>query len=271
MMLLVGSMLLATFQGCKKDDENGNNGGNDTPKMFEDFTVTINDVTFEMIAVEGGTFMMGSQNTDPSGANYDEEAFDNESPVHQVTLSDFYIEKYEVTQAQWRAIIGDNPSYFSGCDDCPVEQVSWNDIQDFLQKLNALTGKNFVLPTEAQWEFAARGGNKSNGYKYSGSNTLGNVGWYYYNSGSTTHRVGQKIPNELGIYDLSGNVWEVCQDWKGSYSSGSQTNPTGPALGSFRVLRGGSWCNSAMGCRVSCRFSHASSFYDTGFRVALLH
>ena len=188
---------------------------------------------FDMVYVEGGTFTMGA--TSEQGS----DAYSDESPAHSVTVSDFYIGKYEVTQAQWRAVMGSNPSKFKG-DNLPVEQVSWNDIQKFITKLNTMTGKTFRLPTEAEWEYAARGGNQSKGYKYSGSNTLDNVAWYY-NSGGKTHPVGQKQPNELGLYDMSGNVWEWCQDWYGSYSSSSQTNPTGPSSGSYRVLRGGDW------------------------------
>ena len=219
---------------------------------------------FEMVYVKGGTFTMGATAEQGSDAESDEK------PTHSVTLSDFYIGKYEVTQAQWKAVMGSNPSYFKG-DNLPVENVSWNDIQEFIKKLNAQTGKKYRLPTEAEWEYAARGGNQSKGYKYSGSNNVGDVAWYTDNSNSKTHPVGQKTPNELGIYDMSGNVWEWCQDWYGSYSSSSQTNPTGPSSGSQRVLRGGSWCSSVRCCRVTFRSDdypdRRSSAY--GFRLAL--
>ena len=204
---------------------------------------------FEMVYVKGGTFTMGATAEQGSDAESDEK------PTHSVTLSDYYIGKYEVTQAQWTAIMGSNPSKWKG-DNLPVENVSWNDIQEFIAKLNAQTGKRFRLPTEAEWEYAARGGNQSKGYKYSGSNNISEVAWYYTNnSNSKTHPVGQKAPNELGIYDMSGNVWEWCQDWYSSsaYTSSSQTNPTGPSSGSYRVLRGGSWCNGAGSCSVSIR------------------
>ena len=148
--------------------------------------------------------------------------------------------------------MGKNPSSFTG-DNNPVERVSWNEAQEFCQKLSTLIGKKYRLPTEAEWEYAARGGNKSKGYKYSGSNTIGDVAWYTSNSGRKTHPVGQKQPNELGIYDMSGNVWEWCYDWKGSYSSSPQTNPTGPTSGSTRVFRGGSWEYTAKICRVAYR------------------
>ena len=215
----------------------------------------------EMVYVKGGTFTMGAT------SEQDSDAFDYEKPTHSVTLSDYYIGKYEVTQAQWRAVMGDNPGRFEG-DNLPVECISWNDVQVFIQRLNKKTGKNFRLPTEAEWEYAARGGNKSNGYKYSGSNTIGDVAWYENNS-SKTHPVGQKQPNELGIYDMSGNVWEWGQDWYASYSSRSQTNPTGPSSGFGRVLRGGCWVFNAGYCRVSNRrYSTPSSrVFDYGFRL----
>ena len=215
-------------------------------------TFNVNGVSFTMIAVEGGTFKMGAQSSDSSGDNYDSDASSSESPVHSVTLSSYYIGETEVTQELWQAVMGTNPSYSKG-NKKPVEQVSWNDCQEFITKLNNLTGKNFRLPTEAEWEYAARGGNKSKGYKYSGSNTIDNVAWYTSNSGSQTHDVKTKQANELGIYDMSGNVYEWCQDWYGSYGSGSQTNPTGPSSGSFRVDRGSSWGNHAEDCRVSYR------------------
>ena len=236
-------------------------------------TFTVNGVTFEMVYVKGGTFTMGC--TSEQGG----DCWDDEKPTHSVTLSDYYIGKLEVTQELWRAVMGDEPTYNGGWTDeygkgtnYPAYRVSWNDVQEFIRKLNQKTGANFRLPTEAEWEYAARGGNKSNGYKYSGSNTLGIVAWYTDNSGSKTHPVGTKLPNELGIYDMSGNVWEWCQDWKGSYSSGSQTNPQGPSSGSYRVLRGGSWSATARGCRVSRRYILYPDYrdYNYGFRLVLV-
>ena len=222
---------------------------------------------FEMVYVKGGTFTMGAT------AEQGSDAFSNEKPTHSVTVSDFYIGKYEITQAQWIAVMGSNPSNFQG-DNLPVEKVSWNDIQEFIQKLNAQTGKKFRLPTEAEWEYAARGGSQSKGYKYSGSNNISDVAWYEDNSNSKTHPVGQKTPNELGIYDMSGNVYEWCQDWYNSsaYSSSSQTNPTGPSSGSYRVLRGGSWFNGAGNCRVSNRGGYTPDYRSNsyGFRLACL-
>ena len=216
----------------------------------------------EMVFVKGGTFTMGATSEQGSGAA------SNEKPTHSVTLSDYYIGKYEVTQAQWRAVMGYNPSGFKG-DNLPVENVSWDDVQVFIQKLNEKSGKKFRLPTEAEWEYAARGGNQSKGYKYSGSDTLRDVAWYYDNTGNKTHPVGHKRPNELGIYDMSGNVWELCQDWEGVYSSSSQTNPTGPSRGYSRVIRGGSWYGGAGYCRVSYRGSSYSNNRRSyiGFRL----
>ena len=225
---------------------------------------SIGNVRFEMVRVEGGTFTMGATAEQVSDAD------DDEKPTHQVTLPSYYIGKTEVTQALWQAVMGSNPSNFKGSN-LPVEEVSWEDCQTFIRKLNALTGKNFRLPTEAEWEFAARGGNNSRGYKYSGSNTLSNVAWYDDNSSNKTHPVATKAPNELGIYDMSGNVWEWCSDWEGAYSSSSQYNPTGSNTGSFRVDRGGSWDFDARCCRVSDRSnsSPAGSDNDFGLRLAL--
>ena len=217
-----------------------------------------------MIAVEGGTFQMGA--TSEQGS----DAFKDEKPVHNVTLSDYYIGETEVTQELWKAVMGTNPSDFKGSKK-PVESISWNDCQEFIKKLNKITGKNFRLPTEAEWEYAARGGNKSQGYKYSGGNTIGDVAWYADNSSSRTHDVKTKQANELGIYDMSGNVFEWCQDWYGSYSSGSQTNPIGPSSGSHRVIRGGSWYGNALYCRVSDRFLNSPDDGDhfIGLRLSL--
>ena len=228
-------------------------------------TFTVNGISFEMVYVEGGTFDMGA--TTEQGS----DAYDNEYPVHSVTLSDYYIGRCEVTQELWEAVMGSNPSYFKGAQN-PVESVSWNDCQNFIKKLNSLTGRTFRLPTEAEWEYAARGGNKSRHYKYSGSNNIFDVAWHDGNSGSKTHAVGSKTANELGIYDMSGNVWEWCSDWYGGYSAGAQTNPHGPSSGSRRVLRGGSWYSYARGCRVSARRSSDpdSSNNSIGLRLVLV-
>ena len=232
---------------------------------FSNQTITVNGVSFEMVYVEGSTFDMGA--TTEQGS----DAYSGEKPVHSVTLSDYYIGKCEVTQELWETVMGSNPSNFKGAQK-PVESVSWNDCQEFVSRLNSLTGKNFRLPTEAEWEYAARGGNKSLHYKYSGSDNIDEVAWYNNNSGRSTHAVGTKSPNELGIYDMSGNVWEWCSDWYGGYSAGAQTNPQGPSSGSYRVLRGGSWINYAGNCRVSIRSydDPGNSNINFGLRLVLV-
>lgn len=240
-------------------------------------TFEANGVKFNMVAVEGGTFTMGATKEQISDADdYDSDADDNdqEKPAHQVTLSSFSIGQTEVTQALWVAVMGNNPSGSTGNLQCPVEQVSWADCQKFITKLNQITGQNFRLPTEAEWEYAARGGNKSKGYKYSGSNTIDDVAWSWFEGEGdegTTHEVAKKYANELGLYDMSGNVCEWCQDWDGGYSSDAQTNPTGPASGTYRVNRGGSWGTSARRCRVSSRNSDVPSDANwlLGLRLAL--
>ena len=256
----------------------------ESPKL-ESFTETVNGVSFKMIAVEGGTFKMGAQSKDPNKPNFDKKAYDYESPVHDVTLDSFYMAEFVVTEDLWEAVMNENKSKesrgFLGRlfgnnkvprprEGYPKTMISWNDCQEFIEKLNQLTGKNFRLPTEAEWEYAARGGNKSRGYKYSGSNNISDVAWYYSNS-SETHEVGTKSPNELGLYDMSGNVWEWCADWysNGYYSSSPSNNLTGPTSDSYRVYRGGSWGSSVQGCRVSFRsYNYPDARYSgIGFRL----
>ncbi|MBS7150077.1 MAG: SUMF1/EgtB/PvdO family nonheme iron enzyme [Prevotella sp.] len=220
-------------------------------------TFTVNGAKFTMVPVEGGTFTMGA--TSEQGS----DAWDEEKPAHKVTLSDYYIGQTEVTQALWKAVMGSNPSDSKG-DNLPVEQVSWDDCQVFIQNLNQLTGKQFRLPTEAEWEYAARGGRKSRGYKYAGGNDIGLVAWYEDNSGNETHPVATKQANELGIYDMSGNVWEWCSDRYGDYQSSSQSDPQGPSSDSIRVGRGGSCYRNARLCRVSFRYG---SFLDCRFII----
>ena len=225
-------------------------------------TYTVNGVSFEMVAVEGGTFQMGGE--DPNGEP-------DEQPAHEVTLNSFVIGQTEVTQELWEAVMGFNPSSTRG-QKLPVENVSWYGCQQFITKLNQLTGQEFRLPTEAEWEFAARGGNLSKGYTYSGSNNLDEVAWYLNNSDSITHEVGTKAPNELGIYDMSGNVWEWCQDLYDSeyYANSPDDNPTGPnrRLSSFGRVGG---FLSTKGCRVIDRGNPepGNSYYFYGFRLAL--
>jgi formylglycine-generating enzyme required for sulfatase activity/predicted Ser/Thr protein kinase len=216
-------------------------------------------INIEMVEIPSGTFQMGSNEND------------DEKPIHRVTLNGFKMSKYPITQKQWRGIMGRNPSYFKNCDNCPVENVSWNDTQKFIKKLNQKTGENYRLPTEAEWEYAAKGGQN---YKYAGSNNIGSVAWYNGNSGSKTHPVGQKSANGYGLHDMSGNVWEWCQDvWHDNYS-GAPTYGSAWISGgnsAARVLRGGSWYSYSESCRAANRISYTPSyrFNTSGFRLVL--
>lgn len=222
----------------------------------------------DFVRVEGGTFTMGCQEGRDANCQSDEK------PAREVTLSTFYMSKYEVTQAQWRAVMGSDPPelYNKGCDQCPVEKVSWDDIQGFLEKLNTQTSMNYRLPTEAEWEYAARGGNKSRGYLYSGSNDIEEVAWYSLNAKEgnthgtekTTRPIGSKKPNELGLYDMSGNVWEWCSDGFGYYTLLAQENPTGVESASYRSNRGGSWATNARDSR-SVNRNYWSPFHRNGY------
>ena len=242
-ILMVIILLVAAITTCKQEKET-------TKKP-------------EMVYVEGGTFMMGC--TD--GDCYNDG---RERPAHEVTVNSFYIAKYLVTQEEWDAVMAYNPSPLTG-NDLPVESVTWNAAQEYIAKLNAVTGKNYRLPTEAEWEYAARGGNKSKGYKYSGSDDVDAVAWYLTNSGNISHPVGLKMPNELGIYDMSGNVWEWCSDWYDNYSSASQINPIGPSSGSKRVIRGGNYVLWKQAVRVSMRSGWEPNNQNPylGFRLVL--
>ena len=234
-------------------------------KPIEYMNVYVGGISFRMVKVDGGTFMMGA--TSEQGS----EADRNEKPAHSVTLSAYYIGEMEVTQELWQKVMGSNPSLNKGSRR-PVVSVSWEDCQEFIRRLNQQTGKNFRLPTEAEWEYAARGGRKSYGYKYAGGSIPDEVGWYINNSQSTHHPVAQKRANELGLYDMLGNVEEWCSDWYGTYPSSSQTNPMGPSSGSYRVIRGGSWNDGISWCiRVSSRsLANPSNRFDgRGLRLAL--
>ena len=219
----------------------------------------------EMIFVEGGTFLMGC---------FDDECHHDgrEEPAHLITLNNFKIGKYEVTQKEWKSIMNDNPSINSHNENFPVEMVSWNDVEQYIRKLNEFTGKNYRLPTEAEWEYAARGGNKSKGYKYSGSNDIDEVAWNgKQGEGSLSYLVGGKAPNELGIYDMSGNVLEWCKDWFGFYTDILQINPLGPSTGTNRIARGGSYYGDIVRCRVTYRFylPPDAQHRNVGFRLVL--
>lgn len=302
---------------------NGGGNGNGGGYVGDEIDIFSNLSYDEMVFVEGGTFLMGAQATNsPSydwqgvqtanSLNYDSDASSHESPVHEVTLSSYYIGKYEVTQGLWEYVMNysgkaadgtqlspvgpyfgsstPSSSYGVGTD-YPVYYISYTDVTNyFLPRLNKITGKNFRLPTEAEWEYAARGGQKdeytrthtsltptiySTGTycKYAGGNTVGDVAWHYGNSGSQSHPVGTKAPNALGLYDMSGNLYEWCSDWYGSsyYSNSAQTNPQGPASGSNRVMRGGGWNCYAQDCRVSRRVSNTPGYrnFPIGLRLAL--
>ena len=246
------------------DSKKTKDSGDESKIILEYETIEVNGVRFKMIHVKGGTFMMGST-SDPKV-----DTWSDEFPIHRVTLSSFSISEMQVTQELWNAVMKYNVSEFKG-DKLPVENVSWEDCQEFIRKLNDETKRNFRLPTEAEWEYAARGGNKSQGYKYAGSDNLNEVAWYGGNSAKKTHEVGKKKPNELGLYDMSGNVWECCNDWYDNYSSSSQNNPQGPSSGSLRVCRGGSWGSNERRCRVSRRGSITPDNRSSvlGLRLAL--
>ncbi|MBP3424578.1 MAG: SUMF1/EgtB/PvdO family nonheme iron enzyme [Alistipes sp.] len=243
--------------GDGDDDNNGDGGGNNP----NDPITVINGI--EMVAVNGGTFTMGSD---------DAEALDTERPAHSVTVSDYFIGKYEVTQALWVAVMGSNPSGFRGDDNLPVENISWNMAMEFITKLNAITGKRYRMPTEAEWELAAREALLTQKYPYSGSYNVDEVAWYCDNAENMTHPVGQKKPNPRGIYDMSGNVFELCYDWFGMYSTAHQTNPIGPSSGTFRIIRGGSYVDNAFGCRIIYRNgldSQDARYINVGLRLAM--
>jgi formylglycine-generating enzyme required for sulfatase activity len=258
--LVAAVAIIAIMVALDHKKDNTKSGLDSNSQSIE---ITANGVTFKMIKVDGGTFTMGA-------TTEQQKPVADEKPTHQVKLSSYYIGETVVTQALWVAVMGSNPSEFKGSN-LPVESVSWDDCQRFISKLNNITGKHFRLPTEAEWEFAARGGNKSNGYQYAGSNTLSDVAWYKENSYNQTHSVMAKNPNELGLYDMSGNVWEWCQDWKGFYGYSSVTNPPGVTSGHERVFRGGCWTANARSCRTANRSGNTPDgrYYNLGFRLAM--
>lgn len=257
-------MLLPLCSGCSKSYEfsldkigtnsNNNNNNNSNNNNRSNYTETAYGISMKMVWVEGGSFKMGSDIGDS-----------DEQPVHNVTLDGYWIGATEVTQAQWESVMGTDirqqrdkagySSLYGEGSNYPMYYVNYDEAKEFCRRLSERTGRSYTLPTEAQWEYAARGGSDGvrDNYTYSGSNSIGSVAWYDGNSGDSTNPVGRKSPNQLGLYDMSGNVWEWCLDWYGEYSSSSQTNPLGPSSGYYQVLRGGSWYNYESNCRVSNR------------------
>lgn len=235
----------------------------DGQNQEDDGNFIVNGVYFRMIKVEGGTFTMGALNTEPS-------SFTFEKPQHQVTLSTFWIGETEVTQELYKAVMGVNPS-INKSDQNPVEWVSWEDCKAFTEKLSEITGKNFRLPTEAEWEYAAIGGKYTHYYKFSGSERAADVAWYITNSNGSSHPVKQLLPNELGLYDMSGNVYEWVNDWYGRYTADPQTNPQGPETGSYKVYRSGSWNDGAGYARCHFRYMREVTYKTPyhGFRIVL--
>jgi len=265
MLMVCVLVIAAAIIGCQPSYQSNNDDYDDPPEATAETIMLPGNVPLEMVWIPAGTFLMGrypgEQDSDP-----------NEVPEHQVTLSQgFWMGKYEVTQAQWEAVMGSSPAYFSGANR-PVEWVSWSEVQSFITALNGLTGETFRLPTEAEWEYACRGGTTTRFY-WGDDPTyrqIGNYAWYGSNSGSQTQDVGAKLPNGFDLYDMSGSVWEWCQDWCGAYPSGSVTDPTGPASGPYRIGRGGSWTHNGRACRSAARYGHgpSSASNNLGFRLS---
>ena len=254
----VSPISLCTPTGCEADGDKGVLSSDLQPLCFK-----VGGVSFRLLPVQGGKFRMGAENNDFKANN-------DEKPVHTVRVSDFYLGETEVTQALWGAVMGENHSYFEG-ENHPVEQVSWDECMLFLERLSEQTGYDFRLPTETEWEYAARGGQLSCGHRYAGGPEAQTVAWYSASAQFETQSVAQLQPNELGLYDMSGNVAEWCSDWYGYYRRNLPDNPQGAAAGSKRVCRGGSWEQLAIGCRVTARHAFYPSFQSpqVGLRLAL--
>ena len=272
------------LQSCNKD-----NTKNETINGFEinwagDLGKTEKDAVREMISnmvkVDGGTFIMGAQKDSVEYLNYDENALPNEAPVHEVTVSDFYINKFEVSQLLWKSIMGATPNnednmqwekeYGKG-DNYPAYRISFKEVEMFIEKLNMFTGLNFALPTEAQWEYAARGGKNTYYELYAGGYNVLEVAWIDSNSDKCSE-VGKKDANGIGLYDMSGNVWEMCQDWYSDYTEEAVTDPVGEEYNQgYKVFRGGSWNTNAQQARVTARYRQGIHYrdYNTGFRLVI--
>ncbi len=276
--LLISLLLLyccCYYSNLQAQTPNPDSTSTKTTTSTTNLSTPIQQLLDDMILVNGGSYLMGCTSEQGRDCRNDER------PAHRVQVDDFKMGKYEVTQAQWIAVMGENPSHFNECRECPVEQVSWEDIQVFLEKLNALTGRNFRLPTEEEWEFAARGGKKSKRYKFAGHHKFDKVAWHEYNSSGNTHIVGGKLPNELGLYDMSGNVWEWCDSYyTASYYKEHRTKPNFKKMNkkerqlaeenlNYRVLRGGSWYVQPFYCRLSYRIRYNINhrFFGFGFRL----
>ena len=283
--LLVVLCCFLALQSCNKDNTKYEtiNGfditwSDDLGKKEKD---AVRNMISDMVKVEGGTFMMGAQKDSIEYHNYDPNATSLESPVHQVTLSDFYINKCEVTQLLWKSIMGKHNDKkddfdqwekdFGKGDNYPAYRISFSEVETFIGKLNEYTGLNFSLPTEAQWEYAARGGKKANyEFIYAGSNVVTDVAWINENSDMCSE-IGYKDANALGLYDMSGNVWEMCQDWYYDYTADAATNPVGEDYTGYKVFRGGSWNTNAKQARVTTRYKQGIHYrdYNTGFRLVI--
>lgn len=255
-----------TVSGRVKVESDANNSVNVLLRergQLQAMRITVNDEIITLVPVRGGTFSMGSE---------DAQAFSRERPVHGVSVTGFYMADSEVTQGLWRKVMGSNPAQNAVGDNYPVENVSWEDCQEFIKRLNSLSGRNFRLPTEAEWEYAARGGSYANNYRYSGSDILDRVAWYTDNSGSGTHSVRTKLPNELGLYDMSGNVWEWVADIysSGFYRKSPVDNPVNETTGNNRVYRGGGWNSDARDSRVTCRHDFAPTLRHATIGMRLL-
>ena len=282
--LLVILCCILALQSC-----NNGNTGTETVNGFDinwsgnlskNEQDVIKDMISNMVKVEAGTFYMGAQKDSVEYYNYDENATSLEAPVHEVTVSEFYINKYEVTQSLWKAIMGKHndkkdeydqwEDRFGKGDNYPAYRISFEEVETFIGKLNECTGLNFALPTEAQWEYAARGGANTNYALYAGGDNVLEFAWIDENSEQCSE-VGKKTPNTLGLYDMSGNVWEMCQDWYYDYTADVVTNPVGEAYTGYHVYRGGSWNTNAQSARTTTRYKQGIHYrdYNTGFRLVI--